>query len=239
VTDFVAIPAEQFFAEDARRYGSRQWDYGFFCSEDGDRGMQTTWLEATGEVCALIGGGRYPDAFILLGTAPSYLAMEAVLVDPPGPETSIRWVAEKLRQIPQDTEGLRKFLTAYEARVQSEAEEAERQDLASFEVVELLQLPETEEQEAKRYGEADWPKIAHIAVDLLETGVSPHDDEAILARGKDELTDEGCGLLHSLFHDPIAIPQEASAFINGRHRTAAMRAAGVKRCVVHTDRGRR
>lgn len=236
---FVAIPAEQFFAQDVRRRESSQWDYGFFRSEDGGHGMLTTWIEATGEVCALIGGGRYPDGFILLGTAPSYQAVEAVLADPPGPETSICWVAERLRYIPRDDEKLRSLLAAYEARIHEEAEEAERQELASFEVVELSELPETEERESERYGEADWLAIAHVAVDLLEAGVSPHDEETILARGRSELTSTGCGLLHSLFHDPIAIPLEASDFINGRHRTAAMRAAGVKRCVVHTDRGRR
>jgi hypothetical protein len=238
VADFVAIPAEQFFAEDARRRNSSQWDYGFFRSVDGDHGMLTTWIEATGEVCALIGGGRYPKAFVLLGTAPSYKVVEAVLVDRPGPDASICWVAHRLRHIPQDAEKLRLLLATYEARVQEEAEEAERQELASFEVVELSELPETEEAEAERYSEEDWPAIAQISVELLEAGVSAHDDDAIMARGRNELTSTGCGLLHSLFHDPIAIPQEASAFINGRHRTAAMRAAGVKRCVVHTDRGR-
>lgn len=239
MADFVAILAEQFFVEDARRRESSQWDYGFFRAVDGNHGMLITWIEATGEVCALIGGGRYPKAFILLGTAPSYKAVEAALVDRPGPEASICWVVERLRHIPQDAEKLRSWLAGYGARVQEEAEEAERQDLASFEVVELSNLPETDEAEAERYREEEWQAIARIAVDLLEAGVSPHDDEAILARGRKELTSTGCGLLHSLFHDPIAIPQEASDFIDGRHRTAALRAAGVQRCVVHTDRGGR
>jgi len=91
--------------------------------------------------------------------------------------------------------------------------------------------------QAGRYGKEDWPTIAAIAAELLESGVSPRDEATISARGAEQLTEDGCGLLMSLFGDPIAIPLEASAFINGRHRTAAMRAAGVRRCVVHTDRG--
>jgi hypothetical protein len=238
VPEFSPIPAKRFFAENPRRRGSAQWDHGFFLSEDEKRGMQLTWIEATGEVCALIGAGRYPEAFILLGTAPSYTAMEAVLVDPPGNHASIRWVADMLQRIPGEDKDVRALVADYEARLQEEAEKVEREALASFEIIELSELPDTEEQEAERYAGENWPAIARIAVELLETGVSPRDDEAILARGRPELTKDGCGLLRSLFCDPIAIPKEASAFINGRHRTAAMRAAGVKRCVVDTDRGR-
>jgi hypothetical protein len=201
--------------------------------------MQTTWLEATGEVCALIGGGCSPEAFILLGTAPSYRCVEAVLVDPPGHDASIRWVTKMLARIPGDSGEVESLLAAHEERVQAEAEEEERRDVASFEVVDLSELPETDEEEAERYRDASWSVIAALAVELLESGVSPRDDATILARGTKELTKNGPGLLSSLFQDPIAIPLEASAFINGRHRTAAMRAAGVKRCVVHTDRGRK
>jgi hypothetical protein len=201
--------------------------------------MRVTWIKATSEVCALIGGSRYPEAFILLGTAPSYESMEAVLFDPPGPRASIRWVAEMLRGIPGEDKDVQALVADYEARMREEDERAVREALASFEVVELSELPETDEQEAERYGEENWAAIARIAVELFEGGVSPRDDEAILARGRRELTTDGCGLLRSLFCDPIAIPKDASAFINGRHRTSAMRAAGVKRCVVDTDRGRR
>ncbi len=237
--DFAPIPAGRFYEDDPRRDGSRQLDYCFFRSEDGQCGMRTTWIEATGEVCALIGGGSHPEAFILLGNAPSYRCLEAVLEEPPSHDTSIVWVAEMLEQIPDDPRDVESLVAAYNAGIRAEAEDEERRDLASFEVVELASLPETDEEQAERYGEEDWPAIASIAVELSESGVSPRDDASILARGEEELTEEGCGLLRSLFRDPIAIPLEASAFINGRHRTAAMRAAGVRRCVIHTDRGRR
>jgi hypothetical protein len=237
VSPFDPIPAEEFYAANRRRRDSRQWDHGFFRSADGERGMQITWLEATDEVCALIGGGRYPDDFILLGSAPSYRCLEAMLVDRPGYDTSIGWVAERLAGMPTDPREVESMLATFEARMQAESEEAERRELASFEVVDLADLPATNGEEADRYRDADWPAIAELAVTLLKEGVSPHDEEAIRARGRVGLTGEDRGLLQSLFFDPIAIPREASAFINGRHRTAAMRAAGVKSCVVHTDRG--
>jgi hypothetical protein len=237
VTRLYAIAAEEFFAGDQRRRRSRQWDYGFFRSVDGNRGMLTTWFEATGEVCALIGGGQNSDGFILLGTAPSYQCVEAILIDAPEHDTSIGWVAERLAHIPADPAGIASLLAAHEARTQAETKEAERRYLASFEVVDLVELPVTDGKLAKRYGCADWLAIAELAVELLEEGVSPRDDETVRTRGSSVLTRESCGLLRSLFFDPIAIPREASAFINGRHRTAAMRAAGVRRCVVHTDRG--
>jgi hypothetical protein len=199
--------------------------------------MMTTWFEETGEVCALIGGGANPEGFVLLGTAPSYQCLEAVLIDPPGYDASISWVAERLDAIPADPGGIESLLAAHETRAQAETEEAERRELASFEVVDLAELPMTGEIEAERYGDADWQSIAGLAVELFGGGISPHDDQAIGARGAEVLKEDDCGLLRSLFFDPIAIPREASAFINGRHRTAAMRTAGVKRCVVHTDRG--
>jgi hypothetical protein len=199
--------------------------------------MQITWLEGTGEVCALIGGGRYPDGFIELGVAPSYECVEAVLIDRPGHDASIGWVAERLAEIPGDPGEIKSIVAAYEARMQAEAEEGERRELASFEVVELAELPVTDAELAERYGDADWLAIADLAVELLEEGVSPHDDETIQARGTGVLAKEDCVLLSSLYFAPIAIPREASAFVDGRHRTAAMRAAGVSRCVVHIDRG--
>lgn len=234
---FDPTPADEFFAGDRRRSRSRQLDYGRFQSMDGQRGMQITWLEQTGEVCALIGGGQYPDGFILLGSAPSYECMEAVLIDRPGYDASIGWVAERLAGIPSDPGEIESMLVSYEARMEAETEEGERRELASFEVVDLEELPATDAELAERYGKADWPAIASLAIELLEEEVSPHDDKTIRARGTAALTNEGCGLLQSLFFAPIAIPREASAFINGRHRIAAMRAAGVRRCVVHTDRG--
>jgi hypothetical protein len=120
-------------------------DYGIFRSETGDRGLQTTWFEATGEVCALIGGGQFPDAFILLGKAPSYRCLEAVLIDRPGFETTIGWVAEMLVTIPKDPEGVEALVADHEERVRAENEETERRDIASYEVVALADLPMTDE----------------------------------------------------------------------------------------------
>lgn len=196
-----------------------------------------TWFEATHEVCALVGGGRYPDAFILLGKAPSFKSLEAVLVDRPGPATSVVWVAEMVDKIPGEDATIEELVSAYDERLRVEAEEDERRHLASFEVIDLCQLPRTEACETERHGEADWVGIARIAVDLLETGISPCDQSVITSRGQLELNEEDCGLLWSLFCDPIAITGDRSVFINGRHRTASMRATGVTRSVVHTDRG--
>lgn len=235
--EFHPIPAEQFLAQDPRRQNSRQWDHGHFSDDDHGRRSLLTWIEATQEVCALVGGGRYPEAFILLGRAPTHRCLEAVLENRPDHEASIAWVAEMLDGIPADPEDVRSLVAAYDSRVRAEAENEERRYLESFEVVELSSLPETDRKEAIRYADEDWAAIATVAVELLASGVSPRDEESILERGGEVLSDSGCGLLGSLFGDPIAIPREGTAFINGRHRTAAMRAAGVPRCVVHIDRG--
>jgi len=235
--DYSATPSERFFEEDSNRGESRQLDYGFFQLEDGGRGSMVTWFETTNEVCALIGSGSKPQAFILLGTAPSYRSLEAVLADRPEPSTSIVWVAEQLKNMPRDPDALGDLVSTYEERLLIEAEDIERRHLASFEVMALAELPETEEEEAERWSMANWPSIAQIAVELWEAGVSARDQESIVERGSRDLGPEDCGLLWSLFYDPIAIPTENTAFINGRHRTAAMRAAGVIRCVVHTDKG--
>jgi hypothetical protein len=132
--------------------------------------MQVTWLEETGEVCALIGGGQHPDGFIVLGIVPSYELLGAVLIDRPGYDTSVGWVAERLAQTPTDPGEIELVVAAYEARVQGEAEEDERRELASFEVVDLDELPSTDAELAERYGDADWPAIAALAVELLAEG---------------------------------------------------------------------
>jgi hypothetical protein len=163
--------------------------------------------------------------------------LEAVLVDRPDFRTSIVWVAEMLGRISGETGASEELVSRYEERLRLEAAEGERRHLASFQVIDLSTLPETEKHEGERYAEADWPVIARIAVGLLETGVSPRDQTAIITQGRVELSEQDCGLLWSLFYDPIAIPREGSLFINGRHRTASMRAAGAERAVVHTDRG--
>ncbi len=231
------IPAMRFLAEDPRRRGSRQWDHGFFRCKDGERGSLVTWIEATGEVCALVGSGSEPEAFIPLGTAPSHRALEAVLDDRPDASASIVWVAQRLEEIPKEPDAIDALISGYEERLRIEAEETERAHLASFEVLELTELPDTDEEEAERWGGADWTKIAEIAVELSDAGVSARDQKSIEARGQVALDAKDVGLLWSLFYDPIAIPSEGTIFINGRHRTAAMRAVGVRRCVVHTDRG--
>lgn len=74
-------------------------------------------------------------------------------------------------------------------------------------------------------------------MELSEADGSARDQDSILARGRLDVGLEDCGLLWIPFYDPIAIPAEGTAFINGRHRTASVRAAGVRHCVVHTDRG--
>lgn len=118
---------------------------------------------------------------------------------------------------------------------QRELEEAERvmaSERAAFCVLELARLPSTPAGFARRYGDLDWRLLARAAIEIFESGVDPLDREAIMAR-----TDALGGsafqstMLASLFRSPITVSLDAGSYTDGMHRTAALRAAGVERCV--------
>lgn len=52
--------------------------------------------------------------------------------------------------------------------------------------------------------------------------------------GKRRLSPNDVGWLQSLFYDPIAWRPHLGEFDNGRHRTCAMRSAGVSQIAVDT-----
>jgi hypothetical protein len=77
-----------------------------------------------------------------------------------------------------------------------------------------------------------------LAVRTFESGVSPRDLTAIgRVEAASQLSPSDQGAFSSLFVDPIVARPGADYYTNGRHRVAAMRRAGVVRCVVHTYAG--
>jgi len=122
---------------------------------------------------------------------------------------------------------------------------------ASFEVVELSLLPPDRiERETPKPGSGrtcgcfhcrrEWRRIAAVSVEVLEQGVDPLDREAVLAYAASSLSGDRDRLcLCSLFSDPIVVSPGEEVFTNGRHRTHAMRMAGVERAAIYTKAGER
>ena len=128
----------------------------------------------------------------------------------------------------------------------------------SFEVVSLSALPSIDDPEELplepdewRFPRlnldayvhvADWRRIAEVAVEWLESGSDPLDVAAIAEHArKRELDSDDIDWLLSLFRpfDAIEWLRGGSKVTGGRKRLHALRAAGVKRCVVYTGRGER
>jgi hypothetical protein len=112
---------------------------------------------------------------------------------------------------------------------------------ASYEVVRLDTLPPIVElEDAKQCVRADWRAIAETAVLMLRGGVDPLDGDQVSALCEASgLSASDQRWLASLFRDPIVVSDESEHYTNGRHRTLAMRIAGVHECVVHTYAGYR
>jgi hypothetical protein len=116
----------------------------------------------------------------------------------------------------------------------------------SFEVVRLEDLPpdgievvpSVDQACGCHWCEADWPAIANTAVAILEAGIDPLNDAAIHSHSE-ALGWRENGWLQSLFNptQAIIVLRDSQQFTNGRHRTHALRVAGVERCVVYTGRG--
>jgi len=83
----------------------------------------------------------------------------------------------------------------------------------------------------------DWPLIARVAVEYLEQGGDPRDHEAIDAAVRRAGLDPGerAGWhVGDLFDLPIEV-DGCGEWVNGRHRTHALRMAGAARTVTCVD----
>lgn len=132
-------------------------------------------------------------------------------------------------------------LTAIRRQREADDREQEAVERASYQVVALDRLPSiTDLGDADRAGGADWPVIAAAAIDMFEAGIDPLSTDQVLERSADYgLGADDRRWLVSLFCDPVIAVPDSARYTNGRHRTAAMRAQGVQRCVVHTNAGYR
>jgi len=110
---------------------------------------------------------------------------------------------------------------------------------ASFQVIELQHLPPTDDVDPTA-PDADWPTVVDVATSILDDGVDPLDQRAVRrAIEAVRLPALEAGLLASPFRDAIVAAPGDESFTNGRHRTAAMRDAGVAACVINTRAGQR
>lgn len=129
----------------------------------------------------------------------------------------------------------------------------EEEERASFEVLRVADLPPVERDDIPvvphssrpcgcYWCDANWPTIARVAVEALETGIDPFDDEEIARRAQAAgLSSEDVGWLFTLFNpsQSIMVLRNGGQFTNGMHRTHALRMHGVERCVVYTGKGER
>lgn len=124
-----------------------------------------------------------------------------------------------------------------------QADEEERQQVliqerSSIQIVALAYLPATEVDVQPTYYNANWPRIAHVAEQLLGSGIDPLDHGVVRREAKRRIVDShDRSWLLSLFFDPIVVSLESQQYTNGRHRVHAMRRAGVRTCVVHAEPG--
>jgi hypothetical protein len=107
----------------------------------------------------------------------------------------------------------------------------------SFDVVPVDKLPVTDQGSLRRGGSvdyegADWKAIAVAAESYLATGGDPNDSEDACRVGRETgLSESDLHWLQDLFSDPISLSDDN--YGNGRHRTEAMREAGVERIVIN------
>jgi hypothetical protein len=109
---------------------------------------------------------------------------------------------------------------------------------ASMQIVALDDLPPTDVELPSSYRDANWAQVAEFAEQLLRSGIDPLNRDAVRRETKRRLADLGdAGWVLSLFFDPIVVSLESKQYTNGRHRTHAMRLAGVRTCVIHVEPG--
>jgi hypothetical protein len=234
VTTGRVLNAAEFYGANPRRAESKQWDRGHWY--EGPRHAQITWIEATWEVCAIY-GRHDEESYEVLGRLPSYELLEALLADGHEHDQSLGWARGRIQCAPTGRQA-DELVAAYATRLAAEDADQERREIASFEVVDLSDLPSTPEEFAERYPDSDWSAIAELAVAAFESGISPRDLRAVERfAARSELSPHDRSALLSLFVDPIVARPGDDHFTNGRHRVAAMRRASVRRCVVHTHAG--
>jgi hypothetical protein len=121
----------------------------------------------------------------------------------------------------------------------------------SFEIVEVSSLPPIDRNDIKvvpsddrvcgcHWCDGDWMTIAAASVQILEEGIDPLDQDAVVARAEAlGVSDRDLRWLASLFSptDGIVHLRDCGQFTNGTHRARALRMAGVQHVVVYTGKG--
>jgi hypothetical protein len=104
----------------------------------------------------------------------------------------------------------------------------------AFRVVSIDTLPDSEVDLAGWHGpHVDWYSVSQVAVEIFEAGVDPLDHDEVKRRvTESELRPGDRSWAEGLFCEPVGIYRRSRRWVDGRHRTNAMRGAGVKRCLV-------
>jgi hypothetical protein len=94
-------------------------------------------------------------------------------------------------------------------------------------------LPDSEVDLAGWHGaHVDWYSVSQVAVEVFEAGVDPLDRGEVKHRvAQSNLREADRSWAEDLFCQPVAIYSRSRLWVDGRHRTQAMREAGVKRCL--------
>lgn len=238
---------DEFWAEGSGRSPWAEMVLGRFLDLTGQVEVRLDWLETTGEIIARPVTDSDEGPVGLLGRAPSYeVACAAVWANLVVRPRGIDWASRRIAYIGDGPAGRQKAMVAdhyaREKAWQRVCRDAERR---TFSVGNVADLPPVDLEEeglpATPSGrcrcdhcQGDWLKIAAASVQALEDGIDPLDYEAVTRFALKSLSSDADRLwLASLFRDPIALYSwDAGYFVNGRHRTHALREAGVTRCAV-------
>jgi hypothetical protein len=223
----------EFIAGDPARH-SPERDFGRWRYTGGT--ALIIWIPRTSEVVATpAASGLRPVE--VLGRVQSEEALIAALLSDPDRTESLAWARERIRTLPTDPEAIARFVDEMErARNRLIAEERERRRRA-YRVVAVAELPGPGVMQACADGgppcavcrAGDWSAVAAAAIAILSAGIDPLDRAAVERAAAVWLDGPDVALAVELLREPIEV--HGDQHNDGRHRTHALKRAGVAFCV--------
>jgi hypothetical protein len=139
---------------------------------------------------------------------------------------------------PQDVAGEQRLINAYQQRQEQVQEVIQDGMRRSYMVAPLSMLPLVPEEDLHRrdqvdYSQADWRKLAPLAVDYLRGGGDPLNHSAVLSAAESANLDPAeAKWFSSIFIDSVYFRE--GEFGDGRHRTMEMMRQGVEELPIYT-----
>ncbi|MEJ7787492.1 MAG: hypothetical protein WKF96_22030 [Solirubrobacteraceae bacterium] len=206
---------ERFVDEDPARRGRSMRFRCRLAVRGAPAGHRATGLEGTGELRA-----ASRRTHLVLGTLASFELAEAVINGRPEGEWRIEWLRATVAGAPTSACEIVTVIGEYVRRRDADFRHHQQQRRDSFEVVELSELPDPgAPYRGDHYTGATWPRIAEVAIEILEDGLDPLDTDAVAKRAEERLNGDDALWLLTLFANPITISREHPAVIDSGHRS--------------------